>query len=561
MLAARTLPTDPLIEDALQTQNDATDTNFNNHNVNTVARRDLQSSTYSRGWAWYPPQTKVPQDLILANTSLIATLDKVALPDPTGKTRGTIIFTTLRFGDGDQTETMEMINTFCYWLYSSRLLNHTMLITTDEFTWTEVAALGHPIFLDRVFPRREAYIDAVLPGDTYNREFDVQKHWWGMRLVELQYRVVYMDSDNLVLQPGFLDPFEEPYDVQGLSDWFEAELWPVGGAVEKSCGLYFTVKDERIPRGAMLQEWWHTPEKKEKLEIANPCQSTGLWYLQPTNTTIEFMRAVVKRIAFEAVWQWDQTAFNEIIIPFLWGMGDQPPLRYRLLPVSKFLNIPVMVERKKSGLSNAEIVVLHAGGLHGNEKKAAFEEKKIYKPDFHTPKNDSMFSEIIASAVFTTADFSTTSDSASSTSGNSDSGSNSNDIEVAAAGVGNGGGGTSTSTAAHSTTTSSGHVIVNTGPLHHWQPTNEHTFWMVLYVTFAGMALGAVLVISWQTCKGGGGGGFASRKAFGLRRQNSNASSKRRTHAGERNSGHNNTSGMKDGNAAMNGNTNNKVMI
>jgi Nucleotide-diphospho-sugar transferase len=488
---------------------------------NTNSGRDLQSSSlYSRGYAWYPPQTKVPQDLILANSSLLTTLDKVALPDPSGKTRGTIIFTTLRFGDGDQTETMEMINSFCYWLYSSRLLNHTMLITTDEATWTEVAALGHPIFLDRVFPRREAYIDAVLPQGTYNREFDVQKHWWGMRLVELRYRVVYMDSDNFVLQSGFLDPFEEPYDVQALSDWFEAELWPVGSAVEKSCGLYFTVKNEGIARGAMLQEGWHVPNNKEKLETANPCQSTGLWYLQPTDVTVAFMRAVVNRIAFHAVWQWDQTAFNEIIMPYTWGMGDQPPLKYRLLPVSKFLNIPVMMERQKKGLTNAEIIVLHAGGLHGSEKKAAFLERKIYRPSFHTPRNESVFSEIIAAAIVST-DF---------TSGGT------NTVVQAA-------------DATDSNLTTPSHLIINNGALHHWQPTDEHTFWMVLYVILVAMALGAALVLC---C--GAGNGLGGRKALGgLRRQGSTTSSKRR-HAGERSG---NTSGS--GNIGGSNGNNNKV--
>ncbi|KAG7674018.1 hypothetical protein NADE_004294 [Nannochloris sp. 'desiccata'] len=527
--AARTLATNPRDTPLLSEHNDAATKSTDPTHSSLVYRRDLQSSTNSRGWAWYPPQTKVPQDLILANSSLIATLDKIALPDPSGTTRGTIIFTTLRFGDGDQTETMEMINSFCYWLYSARLLNHTMLITTDEATWTEVAAVGHPIFLDRVFPRREAYIDKVLPEGTYNREFDVQKHWWGMRLVELRYKVVYMDSDNFVLQPGFLDPFDEPFDVQGLSDWFEAELWPVGGATEKSCGLYFTIKDERIPRGAMLQEGWHIPANKERLDSANPCQSTGLWYLQPTNLTVQFMRAVVNRIAFQAVWQWDQTAFNEVIMPFLWGMGDQPPLRYRLLPVSKFLNIPVMLERAKSGLPNEDIVVLHAGGLHGGQKKAAFLERQIYRPDFHTPKNDSIFSGIISAAVVSTD---TSSGSTSSL-------------------VSSGGDGASAAAAAAAAV--SGHVIVNTGALHHWQPTNEHTFWMVLYVILAGMALGAALVIGWQTCKGGSSSaGLGSRKGFaGLRRQSSNTSSKRR-HAGER-------SGNNSGAAAVNGSS--KILV
>lgn len=31
-----------------------------------------------------------------------------------------------------------------------------------------------------------------------------------------------------------------------------------------------------------------------------------------------------------------QTAWNEVIVPFLWGVGDEPPLRYRLLPAHSF---------------------------------------------------------------------------------------------------------------------------------------------------------------------------------------------------------------------------------
>ena len=132
-----------------------------------------------------------------------------------------------------------------------------------------------------------------------------------MRLVELGFKTIYMDSDNLVLRPdNFLDPFSEPCDIQGLSDWGEAELWPVG-SVDKTCGLYYQVADSNVPRKAMLREWWHVHQGLEKLDVANPCQSTGLWYLQPTNRTVAFMRSMVYRIGYQAVWQWDQTAWNE----------------------------------------------------------------------------------------------------------------------------------------------------------------------------------------------------------------------------------------------------------
>jgi hypothetical protein len=59
----------------------------------------------------------------------------------------------------------------------------------------------------------------------------------------------------------------------------------------------------------MLREWWAIRKGTTRLQVPNPCQSTGLWYLQPTNITVRFMRAMVARITYEAVYQWDQTAW------------------------------------------------------------------------------------------------------------------------------------------------------------------------------------------------------------------------------------------------------------
>jgi hypothetical protein len=68
-------------------------------------------------------------------------------------------------------------------------------------------------YLDRMLPRRPEYVDEVHPRDTPNREFDVQKHWWGMRIVELGLKALYMDSDNVVLRDP-MQPFTLPFDVQ-----------------------------------------------------------------------------------------------------------------------------------------------------------------------------------------------------------------------------------------------------------------------------------------------------------------------------------------------------------
>ena len=63
--------------------------------------------------------------------------------------------------------------------------------------------------------------------------------------------------------------------------------------------------------------------------------------------------------------QWDQTAFNELVVPFLWGVADDPPLRFRLLPNSRYSNTGPYEARLADGLG-VDPIVLHAGGVHGH---------------------------------------------------------------------------------------------------------------------------------------------------------------------------------------------------
>jgi hypothetical protein len=163
-------------------------------------------------WGLYPELTPVPGTYVLTNRSTLGTLTRVATPGRSLAERA-IIFTTLRLGDAPAAEVIEMIASFCAHLHRQGLLPHTMLITTDESTWETLHARGLPVFLDRAFPRRSAYVERVLPGDTHNREFDVQKHWWGWRMASLGFRVLYMDSDAMVVSNP-LAAFDEPFDVQ-----------------------------------------------------------------------------------------------------------------------------------------------------------------------------------------------------------------------------------------------------------------------------------------------------------------------------------------------------------
>lgn len=113
-----------------------------------------------------------------------------------------------------------------------------------------------------------------------------------------------------------------------------------GYNIHRPCVLYKASEDDRMPSGSIWTEQWNAEEQDiPSYTVPNPCQSTGTWYLNPTTATVAFMRAVVDRIAYHAVWQWDQTAWNEIIIQLLWGTGDHEPLKYRVLSLAEFSNI------------------------------------------------------------------------------------------------------------------------------------------------------------------------------------------------------------------------------
>lgn len=80
------------------------------------------------------------------------------------------------------------------------------------------------------------------------------------------------------------------------------------------------------------------------------------------------MRALCDRLLVKALHQWEQVAWNEVIQPFLWGMGEEgEPLKYRILPHTSYGNVFVVEARAKDNLPT-DMVIIHAGGLHGKEK-------------------------------------------------------------------------------------------------------------------------------------------------------------------------------------------------
>uniref|UniRef100_A0A1D1ZNZ3 Glycosyltransferase n=1 Tax=Auxenochlorella protothecoides TaxID=3075 RepID=A0A1D1ZNZ3_AUXPR len=319
----------------------------------------------------------VPPEWIITNESAPGILARTATP------QREILFTTIRLAPVKFEEPLDMIANFCYFVKKSGALPHLLIFTTDILTWHRLHKLGFPAYLDRAFPARPEYIfgEASRPAGTHNRVFDVEKHWWGWKILEQDFFAVYMDADAVPLKDPFLAFQDNLYDVQGLSDWDVPRIPIQEDALVQSCELYYLVPDKAVASGTMLREHWHIPDKKVQLFSINPCQSTGLWYLRPTPPAKAFMLALVHRLIHPATWhQWDQTAWNEVILPFLWGTGDSEQLAYRILPNENYINVRAIPDREKAGLP-LDIVILHSGGTHGRNKALAYAARGFWHPE------------------------------------------------------------------------------------------------------------------------------------------------------------------------------------
>ncbi|KAL6779972.1 hypothetical protein ACKKBG_A14515 [Auxenochlorella protothecoides x Auxenochlorella symbiontica] len=319
--------------------------------------------------------TPVDENWVISNATVGSILKQRATP------RREVLFTTIRLPATKYTAELEMVMNFCHFVQEAGALSHLMILTTDNMTWTRLHDRGLPVYLDKAFPERPEYAyGGGKAHDSPNRVFDVQKHWWGWKILEQDYLAAYMDADAIPLQDPFL-PFQNTtYDVQGLSDWDEVTPQDPAASLSGGCKLYYWIEDPAAPTGTILREYWNFPDPVVKTHAHNPCQSTGVWYLRPTPPARAFMLAMTQRLSAPATrHQWDQTAWNEVILPFLWGNGEVEPLAYRLLPHAHYANVGVVDKRRAAGLP-VDLVVLHSGYLHGKEKKEAYERMGFWSP-------------------------------------------------------------------------------------------------------------------------------------------------------------------------------------
>ena len=170
------------------------------------------------------------------------------------------------------------------------------------------------------------------------------------------------------------------YDIEGLSDWNDRSVVPhPQGMFEHPCVIYNTKKDRRVRGGQFVDGYWHHPLSTPSVQKhKSPCHSTGGWFAQPTPPAILFLEDLLHWMTKWHPEQWDQAAWNELIMPHLIGTGSRAPLAYRLLPMESFSNFKVNALRTKQRLTINQ-VVLHAGEAHGKRKVDEFKKRGLWR--------------------------------------------------------------------------------------------------------------------------------------------------------------------------------------
>jgi len=220
---------------------------------------------------------------------------------------------------------------------------HAVLIGANKRTCDAARNATIPCFIDAAAP--------ALRGK--QNEFGAQvliKWWYARELLKLNYHIVFSDPDIAWLSDPF-SHWQHSFDLQGLSDIRSTNL-TTQAHHEITC----------------MRPWMENMYEHSRRSIY-PCQSTGLWFMrdrQQSRALLDGLYGYLWRHANE----WEQKAFQLLVMRYLVGLGDElPPLRYRLLPTSQFINIEFYEERKRVGLDTASTVAVHCGYLKGTGDK------------------------------------------------------------------------------------------------------------------------------------------------------------------------------------------------
>mmetsp|Transcript_1768 Transcript_1768/g.5121 ORF Transcript_1768/g.5121 Transcript_1768/m.5121 type:complete len:434 (+) Transcript_1768:363-1664(+) len=317
------------------------------------------------------PDPSVPR---LTNATLQLHLDAVAT---TGRE---VVFTTTSAWTPVITD---MLKHFMWHLHHVGRDRNLMIISQDAGTCRNLVAMGMPCYLDDMSPRGGDFPAGHRYGQ---RPWDFGKIYWALTLAELGYTSLYLDNDVACMDdPLPADILSAPYDLQGLSDFRDAELRKLGEVLDNRCSLYRTKFHEDVPGGDVLHPAWEIPKNETSMRALAPCQSLGAFYTKPSLATLQFYRYLSHWMIQTHPHQWDQAAWNEVVMAFLIGMGDEPALKYRILPVNRFMNIEVLLKRQEAKLAVHQVLV-HAGYLNTDDKRKAFEKLGTWHAGDWDPK-------------------------------------------------------------------------------------------------------------------------------------------------------------------------------
>jgi hypothetical protein len=170
------------------------------------------------------------------------------------------------------------------------------------------------------------------------------KWWYASQLLLFDFHVIFSDPDIAWIRDPFAT-WDESFDLQGLSDIRSVNL-----TVQKHHEI------------TCMRAWMDNMYEHSRRSIY-PCMSTGLWYMRNTLPSRAFLQGLYGYLEKRPN-EWEQKAFQLIVMRYLVGIGDElPPLRYRLLPTNLFLNIEFFEERKERGMGTQDTVATHCGYL------------------------------------------------------------------------------------------------------------------------------------------------------------------------------------------------------
>ena len=217
--------------------------------------------------------------------------------------------------------------------------SHALVVGANHDTCAVVRNASIPCFVDGVAPKLKG-------KQNFFGQQVVMKWWMAMQLLEGRFNIVFSDPDIAWLR----DPYavwDRSYDLQGLSDIRSVNL-----TVQKHHEI------------TCMRPWMENMYEHSRRSVY-PCQSTGLWYMRDLPQSRAFLATLYGYLQARPN-EWEQKAFQLLVMRFLVGIGDElPPLRYRLLPTSRYINIEFLEERNARGMNVTDMVATHCGYLKG----------------------------------------------------------------------------------------------------------------------------------------------------------------------------------------------------